>query len=159
MPDLILLDVLMPDMDGYEVCRQLKSDERKRKVPVIFISALGEVTKKVEGFDAGGVDFISKPFEAEEVLARVRTHLRLQELTDRLEQEVQERTQELILANQHLREEIAERERTGELLRKTNRAYKALSDSNQALVRAVDETDLLAQVCRIIVADCGYELV
>jgi two-component system sensor histidine kinase/response regulator len=159
MPDLILLDVIMPEMDGYEVCRRLKSDEGSRRVPVIFISAHGEATKKVEGFEAGGVDFISKPFEAEEVLARVKIHIRLQELTDRLEQEVHERTQELTSANRQLREEIAERERTGELLRKANRAYKALSDSNQAMVYATDERALLQQVCHIIREDCGYHLV
>ena len=62
LPDLILLDVKMPDMDGFEVCRHLKSDEQSRQVPVIFISALGETTEKVEGFKAGGVDYITKPF-------------------------------------------------------------------------------------------------
>ncbi|MGD9009890.1 MAG: response regulator, partial [Desulfobacteraceae bacterium] len=71
LPDLILLDVKMPEMDGYEVCRRLKSNEKSRNVPVIFISAHGEMAKKVEGFKAGGVDFITKPFEREEVLARV----------------------------------------------------------------------------------------
>jgi two-component system sensor histidine kinase/response regulator len=159
LPDLILLDVSMPEMDGYEVCRRLKSDERSRRVPVIFISAHGDATKKVEGFEAGGVDFISKPFETEEVLARVNTHIRLQELTDRLEQQVHERTLELISANRQLREEIVERERTGELLRKANRAYKVLSDSNQAMVYATDESALLQQVCRIIEEECGYHLV
>jgi len=109
----------MPEMDGYEVCRRLKSDERHCRVPVIFISAFGEVTKKIEGFDAGGVDFISKPFEAEEVMARVRTHLRLQELTDRLEQEVKERTTELARANERLRGEIEVRKRAEEDLRKS----------------------------------------
>ncbi len=83
-PGLILLDVKMPDMDGYEVCRRLKADEHSRKIPVIFISALGETTEKVEGFKAGGVDYITKPFNPEEVLARVGTHLRLWELTERL---------------------------------------------------------------------------
>jgi PAS domain S-box-containing protein len=106
MPDLILLDVIMPEMDGYEVCRRLKADERNRRIPVIFISASDEVTKKVEGFDAGGVDFLSKPLEAEEVLARVRTHLRLRDLTDHLEGEIRERTRELTVANQQLRDTL-----------------------------------------------------
>jgi PAS domain S-box-containing protein len=114
VPDLILLDVKMPGMDGYEVCRRLKSDQESRKVPVIFISALGETAEKVEGFNAGGVDYITKPFEAEEVLARVRTHLRLRELTERLEEKVHERTEELRTTNQQLQQEIEERKRAEE---------------------------------------------
>jgi DNA-binding NtrC family response regulator len=77
LPDLILLDILMPEMDGYEVCRMLKSDERTERVPVIFISALSDVEDVVKAFQAGGVDYITKPFKVEEVLARVRTHLEL----------------------------------------------------------------------------------
>jgi len=77
LPDLILLDVKMPDMDGYEVCRRLKSEERSRMIPVIFISALADTEDKVHGFRAGGVDYITKPFQAEEVHARVSTHLKL----------------------------------------------------------------------------------
>ena len=71
-PALILLDVKMPEMDGFEVCKRLKQDERTRDIPIIFISALLEVEDKVRGFGVGGVDFISKPFQEEEVLARVR---------------------------------------------------------------------------------------
>jgi DNA-binding NtrC family response regulator len=98
LPDLILLDIMMPDMDGYEVCRRLKMDERMRDVPVIFISALGDSVDRVKAFDVGGVDFVSKPFHAEEVLARVRTHLalrrahiKLENQKARLEQEIAER--------------------------------------------------------------------
>jgi two-component system, sensor histidine kinase and response regulator len=76
-PDLILLDVQMPSMDGYEVCRQLKADEQTRHIPVIFISALDDVLNKVEAFQAGGVDYITKPFQIEEVLARVENQLAL----------------------------------------------------------------------------------
>jgi len=74
-PDLILLDIMMPEMDGYEVCRQLKADQRTRDVPVIFLSALNEVFDKIKAFKAGGVDYIAKPFQVEEVLLRVNTHL------------------------------------------------------------------------------------
>mgnify|MGYP005853022511 CR=1 FL=1 len=76
-PDLILLDITMPVMDGYEVCRRLKADERLRDIPVLFISALHEAEDKVRAFQAGGVDYVSKPFQLEEVEARVRTHLAL----------------------------------------------------------------------------------
>lgn len=76
-PDLILLDIMMPEMDGYEVCRQLKNDEHLKDIPVMFISALSETFDKVKAFQAGGVDYITKPFQVEEVIARVRTHLTL----------------------------------------------------------------------------------
>ena len=77
-PDLILLDIMMPEMDGYEVCRQLKTDERTCEIPVIFMSALDEVMDKVKAFSVGGVDYITKPFQVEEVLARVKAHITLQ---------------------------------------------------------------------------------
>jgi PleD family two-component response regulator len=79
-PDLVLLDVRMPEMSGMDVCRQLKRDERLRDIPVIFISGLQNADDKVEGFRAGGADFVSKPFVEEEVLARVKTQLRLRHL-------------------------------------------------------------------------------
>ncbi len=86
-PDLILLDINMPGMNGYAVCEQLKADDRTRNIPVIFISALQEVFDKVKAFNVGGVDYITKPFESEEVLARVRTHLELQALQNALRRE------------------------------------------------------------------------
>ncbi len=88
IPDLILLDIMMPDMDGYEVCRHLKADPdaRIREVPVIFISALDQVFDKMTAFSVGGVDYITKPFHVEEVLARVHTHLSLQEMRQTLQE-------------------------------------------------------------------------
>ncbi len=74
-PDLILLDVMMPEMDGYEVCRRLKSDERTRGIPVIFITAMGEVENETLGFQVGATDYITKPFHPAVVEARVRTHI------------------------------------------------------------------------------------
>jgi Response regulator containing a CheY-like receiver domain and an HD-GYP domain len=79
-PDLVLLDIRMPEMSGVEVCRRFKQDERLRGIPVIFISGLQGSDDKVEGFRAGGVDFVSKPFQEEVVLARIKTHLRLRRL-------------------------------------------------------------------------------
>jgi signal transduction histidine kinase len=90
-PDLILLDIMMPEMDGYEVCQRLKMNERTRDIPVVFISALGETEDKVKGLMVGGVDYIAKPFQLEEVLARVRTHLALRNLQESLRQEIAER--------------------------------------------------------------------
>ncbi|MDM8535767.1 response regulator [Desulfobacterales bacterium HSG17] len=101
-PDLILLDIMMPEMDGYEVCQQLKAEPKIRDIPVIFISALTESFDKVKGFSAGGVDYIVKPFHKEETLARISAHLHIQMLRKEveennrmLEQRVRERTAEL----------------------------------------------------------------
>ncbi len=85
-PDLILLDIMMPATDGCEVCMDLKSEERTRDIPVIFISALSETVDKVKAFTAGGVDYITKPFREEEVLVRVETHLTLRTLQKALEE-------------------------------------------------------------------------
>ncbi|MEI8242531.1 MAG: hybrid sensor histidine kinase/response regulator [bacterium] len=89
-PDLILLDITMPEMDGYEVCARFKANAQLREIPVIFISALTEPLDKIKAFNAGGVDYLPKPFYSEEVVARVRTHLELrrqrQELQDRVAQ-------------------------------------------------------------------------
>lgn len=80
VPDLILLDILMPIMDGYEVCRRLKANDRTRDIPVLFLSALDETEDKIKAFSAGGVDYITKPFQIEEVMARIETHLALRSL-------------------------------------------------------------------------------
>jgi two-component system sensor histidine kinase/response regulator len=76
-PDLILLDIRMPEMDGFEVCRRLRATERSKDVPVIFLTALTDTPDKIRAFDSGGVDYVTKPFQFEEVLARVRTHISL----------------------------------------------------------------------------------
>lgn len=89
-PDIILLDVMMPNMNGFEVCRKLKGQERYKDIPVIFLSALTEPDSKVKGFEAGGVDYITKPFQREEVLARIDLHVDLQRLRDQLEQKVED---------------------------------------------------------------------
>ncbi|MCP4109579.1 MAG: response regulator [Desulfobacteraceae bacterium] len=109
-PDLILLDIMMPDMNGYEVCEKLKADKRFRDIPVIFISALGQALDKVKAFSLGGVDYITKPFQVDEVLARVSTHLairglqkQLEKANKTLEQRVAERTSELAVMNKELK--------------------------------------------------------
>ncbi len=90
LPDLILLDVMMPEMDGYEVCRRLKEDEHTRDIPVIFISALNDLEEKVKSFALGAVDYIPKPFHAEEVLARIHTHLTIRQLQNDLMDQIAE---------------------------------------------------------------------
>jgi len=112
-PSLILLDIMMPGIDGYEVCERLKKDPETQDIPIIFLSALDDTESKVKGLSLGAVDYISKPFQSEEVLARVNTHLtinrlkrtldsknkELQDANDFLEQRVKERTAELVELN------------------------------------------------------------
>jgi CheY-like chemotaxis protein len=100
-PDLILLDIKMPGIDGYQACAKLKELEATRDVPIIFISALQETDDKVRAFQSGGVDYVTKPFQADEVLARVRTHLELKRVREQLEQQ----NEELVVAAQ-LRDDV-----------------------------------------------------
>ncbi len=109
-PDLMLLDINMPGMDGYEVCRRMKETPQLKSIPVIFLSALSEITDKMDAFKVGGVDYITKPFQFEEVNARVVTHLKihylqkaLEESNKNLEQKITERTSELAEANERLK--------------------------------------------------------
>ncbi|HLO47759.1 MAG TPA: response regulator [Kamptonema sp.] len=85
LPDLILLDVMMPEIDGFETCRRLQADPETKQVPIIFMTALSDTANKVEGFQLGAVDYITKPFQQEEVLARVKLHLKLHVLAEELE--------------------------------------------------------------------------
>lgn len=88
LPDLILLDIQMPEMDGFSVCQKLKSSPETAQIPIIFMTSLTDLDSKIRGFDLGALDFITKPFQDREVLARIRTHLQLSKLTKNLEQEV-----------------------------------------------------------------------
>ena len=94
-PDLILLDIMMPDIDGYEVCRQLKADPATAGIPVIFLSALGETGDKVKGLQLGAVDYITKPFQPDEVIARVNTHLTIHRLKREVESQKDQLKHEL----------------------------------------------------------------
>ncbi|MEG3869100.1 adenylate/guanylate cyclase domain-containing protein [Microcoleus sp. AT8-B1] len=131
-PDLILLDINMPQMNGYEVCEQLKLSEKTQDIPVIFISALDDVLEKVKAFQVGGVDYITKPFQVEEVLARVQNQLSLRSLQCKL----QLQARELHDRNSRLQEEIAERQRAEESIRfllETTRAIGEAVDFHSAL--------------------------
>lgn len=107
-PALVLLDIMMPGMDGFETCERLKADPNTQTIPIIFMTALSESKNKAKGFHLGAVDYITKPFEAEEVIARVNTHLRLHQLTVGLEEEVANRTAELTMALSSLKQAQAQ---------------------------------------------------
>ncbi len=131
VPDLILLDINMPDLSGYQVCEQLKADAATRSIPIIFLSAQDDLEDKVKAFNLGGADFIGKPFQVEEVLARVRNQLALQAayaeiktLNEELEARVEERTAQIEFANRVLKQEILQRHRLEQKLR-----HDALHDS------------------------------
>ncbi|TVP60834.1 MAG: hybrid sensor histidine kinase/response regulator [Nodularia sp. (in: Bacteria)] len=103
-PDLILLDVMMPGIDGFETCRRLKANPHTENVPVIFMTALSDATDKVKGLEIGAVDYITKPFQQEEVIARLKLHLKISHLTRTLEYRVEERTLELSQSLQQLQQ-------------------------------------------------------
>lgn len=123
-PDLILLDVMMPGMDGLETCRRLREEQSTRAIPVIFITARTELSCVVEGFRVGGVDYIVKPFQTEEVLSRVATHLRSQRLT----RELQEQNRMLELRTAELTAEIERRKQAETALQDADQRLAALSD-------------------------------
>jgi len=120
LPDLILLDIMMPGMDGYDVCKQLKADERTHDIPVIFISSLDEMTDKLAGFALGGVDYITKPFQVKEVLARVETHLALRTVQKQLEEK-----------NVQLEQKVNEHEQAKKALQHRNRELSLLNRVSQ----------------------------
>ncbi|MBD1912841.1 MULTISPECIES: GAF domain-containing protein [unclassified Leptolyngbya] len=149
-PDLILLDIRMPDMDGYEVCQLLKASEETRDIPIIFLSALDEPLDKVQAFSLGAADYITKPFQTEEVLARIENQLALQaakaeirRFNAELEQRVQQRTAQLEAANQELQREIRERQRAEETLRQQAEQKQLVTAIAQHIRQSLDLDTIL----------------
>jgi len=126
--DIILLDVMMPEMDGFETCRRLKEEPQTRSIPVIFITARGEIEDEAKGLSCGGVDYIAKPISAPIVQARVKTHLALYEQNRVLEDRVRERTEELVKTNEQLLGEIEDRKHTANSLREALTIIKQLKE-------------------------------
>ena len=141
--DLVLLDVRMPDMNGYTVCEQIKAKPENQNIPVIFISAADDVDAKIEGFDVGGVDYITKPFEEREVLSRVSTHLRMHYL----QQQLNEKVHELEKANQR----IFELSIHDELTQLYNRRY-----FNEQATRLMADTRRYGRTFSIMIGDVDY---
>ena len=147
IPDLILLDVMMPGLDGYQVCEQLKTNEVTKDIPVIFLSANNDSIDRVKAINVGGADYISKPFQINEVLLRIKYQLQLKtaqqeilKLNQELEQRIQERTAQLEAANQELTRQIQEREQVGKLLQASEEKLESILNSLEEVVWSVDVT-------------------
>ncbi len=139
-PDLILLDIIMPGMDGYEVCKRLKANGTTSNIPVIFISSRGEEDDEAQGLGLGAVDYITKPFSPAIVNARVRTHLELKKHRNRLEELVNERTVELKNATKKMQVEIGERKQAEVALRVSEERYRLLvENADDAIFIVQDE--------------------
>jgi len=144
-PDLILLDIVMPGMDGYKVCAKLKEDNITRDIPVIFLSASKDPQERIKALEIGGVDFIEKPFQINEVLLRIKNQLTLQaakkeivKLNVELEQRIQERTAQLKQVNQELTYEIQERVALTKLFQASEEKLESILDSLEEVVWSVD---------------------
>ncbi len=127
-PDLILLDIVMPEMDGYETCRRIKATAAGYRIPVIFLSILDKTLEKISGFSAGAADFITKPFDIDEAHARIRTHLQLSRLQHYFEQQAAQRTADLQEKNHQLQELSLARQ-------DLEKANAALEEKNRELER------------------------
>ncbi len=132
-PDLILLDIMMPEMNGYEVCSALKASTTIYDVPIIFLSALSEISDKAKAFAAGGVDYISKPFQAEEVLLRVRHQLT-----------IQQQRRELIEQNARLQREIAERQQAEAIIQRQVQQERLLGEIIRHIRQSLHLDEILA---------------
>lgn len=147
-PDIILLDVIMNGIDGFETCRQLKMDERTQDIPIIFMTALSSPEDKVRGFQVGAVDYITKPLQYQEVVARVNTHLHLRTLHENLKnqnEQLQKTTDDLMQANEHLSKQALQTQISSQVARQ--------------ITSILDLDDLLQNVVKLIQQQFGYYFV
>ncbi len=152
-PDLILLDIMMPELDGFETCKRLKADEKTRDIPIIFLTAKAETDDIVSGFELGAVDYVTKPFNPTELLARVKTHLTMQRLrrelkayNEQLEHMVAERTAELQKAHRELQVKVREldgRDRLGN----AQMTLKSVDQAYETIMEVVRDVLRVEQVC------------
>lgn len=164
-PDIILLDIVMPGMNGLETCRRIKAQAATQDIPVIFMTALARIGDKISGFQAGAVDYLVKPVRIEEAVARVDTHLKLRDMQrelketneelmrqrETLEQQVAIRTAELSVKNMRLRTEIAERKRMEQSLRNREREFRTLTENSPDIIVRFDTA------CRRVYVNPAYE--
>ncbi|MCP4537384.1 MAG: response regulator [Chloroflexi bacterium] len=154
-PDLILLDIMMPKMDGYQVCERLKADEQTHDIPIIFISALDLTQDKIKAFAVGGVDYVTKPFQIEEVLTRVETHITLRTAQKQLEKReqklqvaVEQRTAELVTVNEQLEQEIGERKQAERAAQDSESRFRTLFENAPLCIFEIDLTQMPPTIVR-----------
>jgi len=138
LPNLILLDIMMPDMNGFEVCQHLKSEEKTRNIPIIFMTALANTADKVKGFELGAADYITKPIQHEELLSRVNAHLNLHKLQLQLTQ----RNQQLQAQTEQLQQEIQNRQKAEESLQDSNHALAEKTIELQDCIEELEQRNL-----------------
>ena len=146
-PDLILLDIMMPNMDGYETCQQLKANRVTQQIPIIFMTALADVKAKIKAFEVGGSDYVTRPFEIAEVLARIKTHLTIH----RLQKDLRDQNQQLI-------EENEKRRRVQYALRDSRQRYRLLADNSTDVIaqQGLDYTyGYISPACEVVL---GYKI-
>ena len=163
IPDLILLDIVLPDMTGYDICTQLKQHPSTQDIPVIFISSLNDTEDKVKAFAVGGVDYVSKPFEMAEVCARIRNQLEIQfakaeieSLNAELEQRVQERTAELTAVTVTLEKQIQERQKAEQALRHSESRFRAMIENASDLILLLDPQGIVHYSSPSVERNLGY---
>ena len=142
-PDLILLDVVMPEMDGFDTCRRLKEHEETKHIPIIFMTALSDTESKVKGFELGAVDYITKPFQQEEARARVSLHLKLLHTQRMLQQQ-----------NQELQKEIDAHRRTKATVHYLDAELKSVQDFGEIIGNSTSLRTVLGQVAQMAETDC-----
>jgi len=162
LPDIILLDIMMPGIDGFETCERLKANVHTKDIPVIFMTALSETEDKIKGFQAGAVDYVTKPLQYSEVLARVNTHLKIRELTrslqdqneqlQRLTDELQKTNEELVNVSDELRDANAALSHRALQLETSNQV-------GQQVTSILDLGELLTEVTELIRAKFDYYFV
>jgi DNA-binding response OmpR family regulator len=129
-PDLILLDTMLPGIDGFETCRLLKENQATQHILIIFMTLMNQPENAVKGFELGAVDYVTKPFHQEELLARVNTHLQLKDLTENLETKVREQTEALLSANKKLYQKIKEKDAVAAALQESESRYRAVIENS-----------------------------
>jgi len=144
-PDLILLDVMMPKLDGFEICRQLKTNEATKNVPIIFITALADIGNKVKGLELGAIDYITKPLQLEELMARLTNHLKVRELQKDIQAE-----------RMQLKEEIARREWILESQRESRERYRFLTENSTDMIARQDIKGIYRYVSPACQSLLGY---
>lgn len=153
LPDLILLDIMLNDIDGFEICKQLKANPQTADIPIIFLTARVRLEDKVKGFQLGAVDYITKPFEEAEVIARVRTHLQLKRSSDMIKkynEQLERANKELMAKNRLVLNQKEELEKSLHLLQKSQKELVEMEKKNAIMAMAITTNHELNQPLTVI---------